>query len=305
MTRKILVADDSATIHKVVNLTFAQEDFAVESVLNGDQALEKALDIRPDVILADVFMPGLNGYQVCEQIKANPDLSHIPVLLMVGSLELFDEAEASRVRCNGHLTKPFDTSELIHMVQSLVAQAPEADTSKSLAVGAAQAAGNKEFPQLGLALATNLATAKTRESFLGANRIFDVFGGLLLAENAAATASVAGQAVPQEIPAASESVGAISAPADTVIALAEAAEAAPTESPASIVDRQIELSDETLDAIAEKLVRRMSSDVVREIAWEVVPELAEILIRQWLKEHGSTEGVASAGKSADPSPLAR
>jgi CheY-like chemotaxis protein len=297
MTRKILVADDSATIHKIVNLTFAQEDFAVESVLNGEQAIEKALDIRPDVILADVFMPGLNGYQVCEQIKANPDLSHIPVLLLVGSFETFDEAEASRVRCNGHLTKPFDTSELIHMVQSLVIKAPKADTSKQLAVGAAQAAG--DFPQLGLAMAPNLSSAKTKESFLGTDRIFDVFGRLLRAGKPAATASAADEALPQETPAVSELVRAISAPADNVIALSKAAEAVPAKGSASELDRQIELSDETLDAIAEKLVRRMSSDVVREIAWEVVPELADTLIRQWLKEHDSSEGVASVGKSGD------
>lgn len=292
MTGKILVADDSATIHKIVSLTFAQEDFAVESVLSGDQVIQKALEVRPDVILADVFMPGLNGYQVCEQVRANPHLSHTPVLLMVGGLEPFDKGEASRVGYNGHLTKPFDTSELIQMVHSTVAQACQAVASNPSGAGIPEVEGDRDFPQLRLAMATYLASAKTKESFLGAQRILEVFGRLLLQTQELAAAARAAQQK-----AAAQSV-VVPAPSAAAAALTDPAEP-PPEIPASMGDK-LELSDEALDAIARRLVQRLSNDVIREIAWEVVPELAEILIRQWLKEHTPADGTLAAGRSADP-----
>ena len=120
MTLKLLVADDSVTIQKIINLAFNAEDAVVESVSSGDAAMDAVRVFKPDVILADVFMPGCNGYEVCERIKRDPELQNIPVILLVGTFEPFDEPEASRVRCDAHLSKPFDTSELIETVRSLV-----------------------------------------------------------------------------------------------------------------------------------------------------------------------------------------
>jgi CheY-like chemotaxis protein len=107
--RKLLLADDSVTIQKVVDLTFTDEGLEVITVGDGQQAWEKLQEIVPDIVLADVFMPGLNGYQLCEQIKRTERLSHIPVMLLVGSFEPFDEAEARRVGADDHLTKPFQS----------------------------------------------------------------------------------------------------------------------------------------------------------------------------------------------------
>jgi CheY-like chemotaxis protein len=107
--RKLLLADDSVTIQKVVDLTFTDEGLEVITVSDGQQAWEKLQEIVPDIVLADVFMPGLNGYQLCEQIKRTERFSHIPVMLLVGSFEPFDEAEARRVGADDHLTKPFQS----------------------------------------------------------------------------------------------------------------------------------------------------------------------------------------------------
>ena len=107
--RKLLLADDSATIQKVVDLTFSDEGLEVITVSDGQQAIEKLDEITPDIVLADVFMPGLNGYQVCEYIKRTERFSHIPVMLLVGSFEPFDEAEARRVGADDYLTKPFQS----------------------------------------------------------------------------------------------------------------------------------------------------------------------------------------------------
>ena len=107
--RKLLLADDSATIQKVVDLTFSDEGLEVITVSDGQQALEKLDEVTPDIVLADVFMPGLNGYQVCEYIKRTERFRHIPVMLLVGSFEPFDEAEARRVGADDYLTKPFQS----------------------------------------------------------------------------------------------------------------------------------------------------------------------------------------------------
>ncbi len=107
--RKLLLADDSITIQKVVDLTFADEGVKVISFGNGREAVERLEEIAPDIVLADVFMPEMSGYEVCEYIKQNDKLKHIPVVLLVGSFEPFDEAEARRVGADEILTKPFQS----------------------------------------------------------------------------------------------------------------------------------------------------------------------------------------------------
>ncbi len=120
MPKTILLADDSVTIQKVVAISFASEDVAVVSVDNGDDAITKAREIRPDIVLADVVMPGKNGYEVCAAIKADPDLAHIPVLLLTGTFEAFDESRAREVGSAGHIAKPFEAQSLIDEVRRLI-----------------------------------------------------------------------------------------------------------------------------------------------------------------------------------------
>ncbi len=123
--RKLLLADDSITIQKVVDLTFADEGVSVVCVDNGREAIERLAEFLPDVVLLDVFMPDVNGYEVCEYIKQNESLKHIPVMLLVGSFEPFDEEEARRVGANETLTKPFQSiRRLIDKVGQLVGNRP-------------------------------------------------------------------------------------------------------------------------------------------------------------------------------------
>lgn len=119
--KKLLLADDSITIQKVVDLTFADEGVTVLTVNNGREAIEKLSEFGPDIVLADVFMPQMSGYEVCEHIKQNDQLKHIPVMLLVGSFEPFDQAEARRVGADYTLTKPFQSiRNLIDKVGELV-----------------------------------------------------------------------------------------------------------------------------------------------------------------------------------------
>ncbi|MEP6818555.1 MAG: response regulator [bacterium] len=123
--RKLLLADDSITIQKVVDLTFADEGVSVVCVGNGREAIELLAEFAPDVVLADVFMPEMNGYEVCEYIKQNDKFKHIPVMLLVGSFEPFDEEEARRVGANDTLTKPFQSiRRLIEKVGLLSSNRP-------------------------------------------------------------------------------------------------------------------------------------------------------------------------------------
>ncbi len=135
--RKLLLADDSITIQKVVDLTFADEGVNVVCVSNGRDAIDRLDEFAPDIVIADVFMPQINGYEVCEYIKQNEKLKHIPVMLLVGSFEPFDEAEARRVGADDTLTKPFQSiRNLIDKVGLLVSrrqpegEAPTAELPK-------------------------------------------------------------------------------------------------------------------------------------------------------------------------------
>ncbi len=120
MPKTILLADDSVTIQKVVAISFASEDATVVTVDNGDDAIIKTQELRPDIVLADVVMPGKNGYEVCAAIKANPELAHIPVLLLTGTFEAFDEPRARSVGSAGHIAKPFEAQSLVAQVRSLI-----------------------------------------------------------------------------------------------------------------------------------------------------------------------------------------
>src|SRR5262245_43326968 len=125
MPKTLLLADDSVTIQKVVGITFANEDVELVTVDNGDDALPRARQVKPDLILADIGMPGLNGYELCAAIRRDPNLSHIPVLLLTGTFETYDEAKAREVGASGHIAKPFEAQALVDRVFQLLAQAPQ------------------------------------------------------------------------------------------------------------------------------------------------------------------------------------
>lgn len=121
----ILVADDNTNIQKMVSLAFEDRGITVVSVGNGEAAVRRIPDLNPDLVLADIFMPVRNGYEVCEFVKKDQRFSHVPVILLVGAFDPLDEKEARRVGADGVLKKPFVPPDpLIAMVISALEKNP-------------------------------------------------------------------------------------------------------------------------------------------------------------------------------------
>jgi len=215
VSKSILLADDSATIRKVIELTFSDTDFHVEAVASGEEALAKLELMRPDVVLADAVMPEPSGYEICRRVKLLD--KPIPVLLLVGTFEAFDHEQARACGADGCLLKPFESRTLLERVTSLLASR--------------EAVGD---------------------------------GGVepLAPEPAVDSAPDA----PPVDPSRNE-------PIHAPVAISEGTEDAP-----------LPIDPETIDAIAEAVVRRLSDDVVRQIAREIVPQVAEELVRQRIRE---------------------
>jgi CheY-like chemotaxis protein len=117
----LLLADDSVTIQRVIELTFADEDVLVVAVSNGEEAIALLNRTPPDIVLADVGMPGPSGYDIAQHIKDTPHLAHIPVVLLTGAFEPIDQAKATAVGCDGVLAKPFEPQLVIGRVKELLA----------------------------------------------------------------------------------------------------------------------------------------------------------------------------------------
>lgn len=310
MTRTILLADDSVTIQKVIELTFMEEDYEVVAVSNGDEALEKLDEITPDFVIADVHMPGASGYDVAKHSKSlRPE---VPVLLLVSTFEPFDEGEAERSGCDAFLKKPFDSQELQRLVEELSAEArgeaPGADEAPDDAgwgtpMGEEPAAlgGDAEEAEAPAAAANEEETHAEPFS-IGLDEDEEVpptrvepppeaVGSTAGQGPAGAGPEVwASQAEPEVFelePEGFEGTGAAAEPG--LPTEPEAVEtpppAPPTAEPAG-EDRPVAspLSDEDVDRVARRVVELLGEKPVRDVAWEVVPDLAEVVIRNRLRE---------------------
>jgi CheY-like chemotaxis protein len=119
LARKILLADDSVTAQNMGRRILSDAGYEVITVNNGSAALKKIAEIVPDLIVLDVYMPGYGGLEVCQRLKESQATARIPVLLTVGKLEPFKVEEARRVRADGHIVKPFDSTELLAAIIKL------------------------------------------------------------------------------------------------------------------------------------------------------------------------------------------
>ena len=173
MPYTLLLADDSVTIQRVIELTFADEDIQVTAVSDGEQAIQRIEAAPPDIVLADIGMPGRNGYEVARFIKQSPRLAHIPVVLLTGAFEPVDQARASEAGCDGVLAKPFEPQLVIGRVKELLARRPAA-----AAVTGASAVPSSAPPQDQWAPAPIPATAPSAPAPTAANLLDSYFDRL-------------------------------------------------------------------------------------------------------------------------------
>ena len=120
MSIKVLVADDSITIQKVIGIIFGGDEYSLTIVDNGKSAVDKAREINPDILLIDALMPGMTGYEVSEEVRSIPELAAKPILLLTGSFEPFDEEKAKECGADDFIAKPFESQQIINKVKELL-----------------------------------------------------------------------------------------------------------------------------------------------------------------------------------------
>jgi CheY-like chemotaxis protein len=163
----LLLADDSVTIQRVIELTFADEDINVVAVSDGDQAIARLDTMPPDIVLVDVGMPGRSGYDVADHVKHTPHLSHIPVVLLTGAFEPVDEVKANAIGCDGVLAKPFEPQNVISRVKELLGKPAPVAAVPALSDGLAMFPTELQNVENAVAETpiSNEATAKLDEYF--------------------------------------------------------------------------------------------------------------------------------------------
>ena len=291
MGKRILLADDSVTIQKVVELTFMDEDYEVVAVSNGDEAVARLADAEPDLVIADVHMPGANGYEVCRRVKQWR--ARTPVLLLVGTFEPFDAQEAERAGADSYLKKPFDSQELLQRAQDLVSAAERSSAEVAVAGTPADEmdiwqAPEPEVEEAGELYATGLAGDDPAGPLGG-----EVPDELVLEASPWTEAEEGADApapAPAEPPAAPSfaatfaATGAALAGASAAAAPSPAASAAAAAPPSAAAAANGGLSDADVDRIARRVVELLGDQLIREVAWEVVPDMAELVIKDRLRE---------------------
>ena len=120
MTARVLVVDDILPNVKLLEAKLKAEYYDVITALNGPEALKKVIEENPDVVLTDVMMPGMDGFEVCRQIKANPKIAHIPVVMVTALTDTEDRVRGLENGADDFLSKPVNDIALMARVRSLV-----------------------------------------------------------------------------------------------------------------------------------------------------------------------------------------
>jgi CheY-like chemotaxis protein len=313
VTRTLLLADDSVTIQRVIELTFADEDVQVVAVGDGDQAIARLEERPPDIVLADIAMPGKNGYEVASYIKQSERLAHIPVLLLTGAFEPVDQRRVAEVRCDGVLAKPFEPQFVIGRVKELLGMDRDGDakaitTAPTVAIprvdigpaasdsgGTSSISLNDYLDRLDNALA-NLpvggsgasAAAKAPAPVVDHRPPVENEWDISLGEGSdasQASSSVTTAVAPavRAVPTllARSSGPALPALAEAFAALLAAEHGASPPAPAAWpAPATAPIGDDVVNRVVERVLGQMSDRIVRETVTEIVSKVAERLVRE-------------------------
>lgn len=304
MSHKLLLADDSITIQKVVELILAEEDFEIRTASNGEEALAAIPSFRPDVILADIEMPKMNGYQLCEKIKRDPATSSIPVILLTGAFEPVDEELTKQVGADDVLTKPFESQELISKINAAL-------TVSGMAGGVeAEAEAVMETKSFAEAVAEaepfDIEASPVEEDLWAMEEIPETAEAdpwSLEIGSGAGTEELIG--IVEEAEAEAESAPAIEAKPAIKEAIAKEMPERKIAVPEVALPTKDDIRKMVKESITENLTAILSSinikeavfatltpllkDSVEKVLWEVAPDLVEKMLKEMLK--GSLESL--------------
>jgi CheY-like chemotaxis protein len=143
---RILLADDSPHAQRMGERILREEGFEVVSLTDGNAVMARLADVDPDVIVADVFLPGKSGFELCRYVKNEPRFKQVRVVLTAGLLEPFDEDEAKRTGCDAIIKKPFEASRVIATIGPLVKDAQDARSQPAEALASAPPAAVEPEP---------------------------------------------------------------------------------------------------------------------------------------------------------------
>lgn len=120
MPQRILVVDDEMYIVNILDFSLESEGFEVLSAANGEEALRMAMDTSPDLVLLDVMMPKIDGFEVCRALKAKEETKEIPIILLTAKDRDADRKKGEEVGCDAYITKPFSPARLIEEIRGLL-----------------------------------------------------------------------------------------------------------------------------------------------------------------------------------------
>jgi CheY-like chemotaxis protein len=281
----ILVADDSVTMRRILELTFQGEDAQVTSVDSGEAAVRKASELNPDVVFADLSLNGMDGYALASAIKSSPGLEKTAVVLMASQKNPYDEDRGKAAGVDDHILKPFDTQHVIDRVKQVLSKPRVAPSAARAAAPAANApAANAPASNVAAPSAPGAAAGSAASSGAAANQQGRI-GGKTIAFGKPPMAAPPPAPKPQPTAAVASAPAPIARPAAGLAAAASVAVASPVASISASAETELQQRLTGLNLSPDQLtaVLALSREVIERVVWEVVPELAETLIKEEIR----------------------
>ncbi len=303
MGERILLADDSFTIQKVVSLALSDESFEIRTVSNGDAVMDAIREFKPDLILLDINLSGKSGYELCEMIKSSPFYSHIPIILLRGTFEPYDPERLKNLKYEDIITKPFDSAMFSSRVKEILRKKKEELTYPTSLPEEAKEEEIPPPPSEEAPFTEEVEKDRKVEEQIFAGKTWEsIAQEAILGEEG----EEVNPFLEEEIVEGPKMEGTSGVPSDEFIL--EITEKPATEIPLEIEaplekeevfkpkeesfelpkfraeETPIYLSEESIEKIAKKVVEMISPEIIKEVAWEVIPDLAEIIIKEELEK---------------------
>ena len=117
---KILIVEDEESLLKLESILLSSKGYRVTGVMDGKSALAEIQFNKPDLVILDIMLPEMDGFEVCRQIKENPQTRHIPVVMLTAKKTVQDQARGQQAGCDAYITKPFKSSKILDTIRDIL-----------------------------------------------------------------------------------------------------------------------------------------------------------------------------------------